>query len=208
MSSQNRRNLIVVFITLLIIFETIAYVATTPRPSEQFLQLYVLGAKHFVADYYPNDNPNIRPHDSVRWYVGVTNFMGTVQLVAIRVRLGNETIPPPDNARALPSPAYLITEFKRFILNNETWEFPFTWQITNASAVGGSIYISRFQINGQTFQLQGSSALGGYNFRLIIELWTWDIESATFQFGWQASNERRVAWLQVWFNMTSIGSLS
>jgi len=208
MSSQNRRNLLVVFITLLVVLEMIAYVGTTPRPREQFFQLYVLGENRLVADYYPNDNPNLRRGDSVRWYVGVTNFMRTVQLVAIRVRLGNQTIRPPDDQQALPSPASLVTEFKRFIINNETWEFPFVWQITSGSAVGESVHISELQINNQTFQLESSSALNGYNFRLIIELWTWDVESAAFHFGWQASNERRVAWLQVWFNVTSTPLLS
>jgi len=202
MSSQNRRTLIAVFIMLLIVFEMFAYVATTPRPQERFFQIYVLGANRKVADYYPNNDTNIRPADPVRWYVGVTNFMGNVQLVAIRVKLGNQTIPPPDDVNASPSPAPLVTEFSRFIQNNETWEFPFVWQIVNAVAVDGSARIIELRINDETFQLQ-SSARGGYNFRLIIELWTWDTESGALQFGWRTANEHRAAWLQVWFNATT-----
>ena len=60
-SSQDRRTLITVFITLLIICEMVAYVANTPRPREQFFQLYVLGARHMAADYYPN-NKTDRAH--------------------------------------------------------------------------------------------------------------------------------------------------
>lgn len=203
MSFQDRRTLLAVFITLLIVCEMLAYVATTPRPQEQFFQLYVLGAKHMAADYYPDNDTNIQLGESVQWYLGVTDFMGNAQFVSVRVKLGNQTIAPPNDLQAVPSPAPLVTDFKRFLQNNETWEFPFVWQIVDAVAVDGSTYILELGINDETFQLQDSSARDGHNFRLIIELWTWDVESAALQFGWTAGVERRVAWLQVWFNMTS-----
>ena len=203
MFSQNRRNLLVVFLTLLIIFETVAYVATTPRPREQFFQLYVLGANRLLSDYYPNDDPNIRVGDLLRWYVGATDFMGSVQLVVIRIKLGNQTIRPPDDIQAQPSPAPLITEFSRFIRDNETWEMPFFWQVVNADARGGSSSILEMRINNETYQIPGLTAVDGHNFRLILELWTWETQSQTLQFGWQSGSERRVAWVQVWFNMPS-----
>jgi hypothetical protein len=204
MFSQNRRNLLVVFFTLLIIFEMFAYVATTPRPREQFFQLYVLGANRLLSDYYPNDDPNIRVGDLVRWYVGATDFMGSVQLVVIRIKLGNQTIRPPDDTQAQPSPAPLITEFSRFIQDNETWEMPFFWQVVNADVRGRSTGILEMQINNETYQIPGLTAVDGYNFRLIVELWTWETESGTLQFGWPSGGEQRVAWVQVWFNMTSL----
>jgi len=203
MSRQNRRDLIVVFIALLFVFEMIAYVATTPRPREQFFQIYVLGANDMAADYYPNNDPNIRLGDSVQWYLGVTDFMGTVQFVAIRVKLGNRIIAPPDDQQALPSPAPLVAEFKRFIQNNETWEIPFVWSISNAVAADGSTRILELQINNETYSVEDSSALNGYNFPLIFELWTWETDLGDLQFVWQTAGEHRVAWLQVWFNMTT-----
>jgi len=203
MSFHDRRTLLAVFITLLIVCEMLAYVATTPRPQEQFFQLYVLGAKHMAADYYPNNDTNIQLGESVQWYLGVTDFMGNVQLVSVRVKLANQTIMPPDDLNAQPSSAPLVTDFKRFLQNNETWEFPLVWQINDAVTVGASTRILELAINNETFQLQDSSARDGYNFRLIFELWTWETDSGTFQFGWVTGGERRVAWLQVWFNMTS-----
>jgi hypothetical protein len=199
---QNRRNLIVIFITTLIIFEMIAYVVTTPRSHEQFFQFYVLGANHLAADYYPQSNSNIRLSEKVEWYIGVTDLMGNVQLVSIRVKLGNETISPPNDTGGLPSPAPLVTEFMRFIQNNETWELPFAWLISNFLSIDGSTRILELQINNQTFPVQGLWARNGYNFRLIFELWTWDVNTAQFQFGWHSATERRVAWLQLWFNAT------
>jgi hypothetical protein len=203
MLTQNRRNLIAIFITLLIIFEMITYVATTPRPQEQFFQFYVLGANHLAADYYPSNDSNIQLAEPLKWYIGVTDLMGNMQLVSIRVKLGNETISPPNDTKALPSPAPLVTEFMRFIQDNETWELPFVWQISNFSSIEGSTHILELQINNQTFPVQDSWTRNGYNFRLIFELWTWNVDTAGLEFGWYAGTEHRVAWLQVWFNATA-----
>jgi hypothetical protein len=201
--SANKRNLLAVFITLLIVFEMIAYVATTPRPQEQFFELYVLGSNRMAADYYPNGDPNIRANEQVAWYLGVTNLMGNVQFVAIRVKLGNRTINAPNDTQVLPSPAPLVTEFARFIQSNETWEFPFIWSISKLTVVNASTCISQLQIGNETYQLPSSTALKGYNFRIIIELWTMQSETGALQFGWNTGGEHRVAWLQVWFNATS-----
>lgn len=190
-------------VTLLIFFEMAAYVATTPRQREEFLQMYVLGANRMATDYYPRNDPDIRLGDSVRWYLGVTNSMGNVQFVVIRIKLGNETVESPDDLKALPSPALLVKEFQRFVVKNETWEFPLFWQIEDAVVIDGSTYIRRLTINDETFLVEGCSAQHGYNFRFIIELWTWSTDSDALQFGWQVGSERRVAWLQVWFNATA-----
>jgi hypothetical protein len=204
MFTQNRRNLLAVFITVLIIFEMLAYVSTTPRPQEQFFQFYILGANRLAADYYPSNDTNIRLGESLTWYIGVTDLMGNMQFVSIRVKLGNETISSPNDTQGLPSPAPLVTEFMRFIQNNETWELPFVWQILNASNAERSVRILALQINNQTILLSEPWARTGYNFRFIFELWVWDTDSANFQFGWFTANEHRVAWLQLWFNATSV----
>jgi hypothetical protein len=195
--------MVVVFVTFLIVFEMVAYVATTPRPGEQFYQLYVLGANHLVADYYPNDDSNITLGTSVSWYLGVTNNVGSVQLVEIRIKLGNQTIQPPDDQTGLPSTAPLIADFHRVLLDNETWEFPFIWQILNATSSGGITRILGLQVNNKTIPVLNSSAQNGYNFRLIIELWTWNVDFSSFQFGWYSGTDHRIAWLQVWFNATA-----
>ncbi len=202
-SSQDRRTLITVFITLLIICEMVAYVANTPRPREQFFQLYVLGARHMAADYYPNNKTDLSLGEPVAWYLGVTDNMGSVQLVSIRVKTGNQTIKPPDDQQAIESPAPAVTEYMRALQDNETWEMPLVWSISDAVSLSSSTRILALQFNNETYQLQDCSASGGHNFRLIFELWTLQADTDTFQFGWIAGGEHRVAWLQVWFNMTT-----
>ena len=205
-SSQNQRKLIVAFIILIILCETIAYVTTIPRPREQFFQLYVLGADHMTSHYYPNNNMNIYVGEPVAWYLGVANSMGTVQLVSIRVKISNETIKLPDDQQE--SPGSVVTDFARFLLNNETYEIPFVWSISNATQSSGTTRILTLQINNQAYEVSGWSARNGYNFRLIFELWTWQTDINAFEYGWNTIDMHHAAWVQLWFNMTSAPYIS
>ena len=202
-SSQDKRILIAVFIVLIIIAEMAAYEATTPRPQERFFQLYVLGSNRLAADYYPQNNPDLHVASLVSWYVGVANSMGNVQLVEIRLKLGNETTIPPNDTTDTPASAPELVAFDRALMDNETWEFPFVWSITNATSTAGATHILTIQINNETYNVSNWSATNGYNFRLILELWVWQTNSNTLAFGWNSNGEHRTAWLQLWFNMTT-----
>ena len=202
-SSPNKRTVIVIFIILIVLAETAAFGATMPRPQDRFFQFYVLGSNRLAADYYPRNNTYLHVGSPVSWYVGVTNSMGNVQLVEIRLKLGNETTTPPNDTSNTPSSAPELMAFDRFLMNNETWEFPFTWSITNATTTSGSTHILRIQINNETYNISNWSANNGYNFRLVLELWVWQTNTDMLTFGWNSSGEHRTAWLQLWFNMTT-----
>lgn len=202
---ENRRTLLVVFTTCLVVFEIFAYVATTPMQGERFFQLYVLGANKLTEDYYPT-NPTLIPGEQINWYVGVSNFMGNVQLVEIRVKLANMTFGSPDDVHSAPSTAPEIGLFDRFINGNETWEFPLVWTITSAVRIQDTIRIDEIRVGNQTGHINVSSR-NGFNFRIILELWTLDGASNEFQYGWTTKSIHRSAWLQVWFNATTSRSL-
>jgi uncharacterized membrane protein len=202
-SPVTRVILIGVFIILIIVCETGAYLATTPRATEHFFQFYLLGRNGNMTDYYPQGDPNLRVGSNVEWTVGVQNYMGSVQLVEIRVKLANETISPPDDVNYAPSSARELMSFNQFLLDNGTWQFPFIWSITNASTISGSTRILTIRINNQTYQTSDWSANNGYNFRLIFELWTWQAESNAFVFDFGSNGGHRTAWLEVWFNATN-----
>ena len=204
---QNRRTLIAIFIILAVLAESLAYVVTTPRPAEQFFQFYVLSSNRTVADYFPKNNSNLLLGSAITWYLGVTNFMGKTQLVEVRVKLGNETTIPPNDTSIAPSPAAASMFFDRFISQNETWNLPFIWSIRNATAIGGYTYILALQINNVTYPVAHWSAANGLNFRLIFELWVWQTDANTFAYGWNGNGERHAAWLQLWFNLTSLDPL-
>ena len=90
-------------------------------------------------------------------------------------------------------------------MDNETWEFPFTWIIEQVVEDGNVTHVTVLVVNvenGVEVRSGQATALNGHNFRFIFELWTFDPVTEDLIFGWRAGGERRVAWLQMWFNAT------
>lgn len=202
------RQLLPVFLALLLLFEIGAFATTITPPSEKYLQLYVLGFGGAANNYYPNGSSSFRVGESISWHLGVVNDMGLVQLVAVRVKLGNQSIETPNDTLATPSPAPLITEFKSFVQDNETWDIPFEWQVTNyTTQSGGQIGTLTLMIDNMTYSIQNppSCLTSSCSFRLIFELWTWNVELSDFQIGWWNGGQQRIAWLQLWFNLAPSG---
>jgi len=199
--SEDKKRAVIIFASAFMIFAMLAYVAVTPLPKEKFFQLYALGDTKKAERYYPNNNTNLSTDTPVKWYLGTNNFMGSIQIAIIRVKLGNQTLVSPNETQATPAPLPILVEFRKVLLNNETWEFPFVWKIANITDVGNLAYLT-LNINGAEKYIEEVGAKDGYNYRLVFELWTLDIESNEIVFGWKASNQRRAAWLQLWFNAT------
>jgi hypothetical protein len=162
----------------------------------------VLGSGGKLEHYYPNDNPNIAVNSTVRWFVGLTNSMGSVQYATIRFKLGNESITPPNETSGTPSPAPLLSQYSRVLLDNETWEFPLNWAITNINNAPNATSLT-LNMNGTMVPVPDTRSLGGKNFRIIIELWVYNPDTDLFEFGWVTGGQRRAAWLEIWFNATS-----
>jgi uncharacterized membrane protein len=200
--SEDLKRAVTIFISTTIVFSMLAYVVVTPRPKEQFFQIYVLGDGGKAERYYPGNDPNIPVGRMVTWHVGATNFMSSVQYVVLRMKLGNSTIKAPDDTNHFPSPAPVLLEFKRVLMNNETWEFPVVWRMREIRVNGTVVTPVVLEVNGVGIRNSDVNALKGYNFRLFFELWTFDPENGAVIFGWKTGAERRVAWLQIWFNAT------
>jgi hypothetical protein len=127
--------------------------------------------------------------------------MGSVQYVIIRFKLGNESIAPPNETSTTPSPAPVIMQYSRVLLDNETWEFPFQWSIIKVNQVQNATSLT-LDVNGTAVDMPTPTSQGGRNFRIIIELWVYNPDMEAFEFGWVTGTERHAAWLQVWFNVT------
>jgi len=199
------RTLIPIFLTFLVAFELLTYATIATRPTQPFFELFVLGSNGTAADYFPNST-NLAVGENVNWTLGVVNQMGSMQLADIRVKLGNETIISPNDTQATPSPAPLVTEFKHFILANETWTLPFSWHVSNYTSSDGRVMITKLSINNVTYPLQDAPTCQtgvseSCSFKLIFELWTWNTDDADFQFGWWNGQRQIVAWLQIWFGL-------
>jgi len=197
-------RLVSIFISALMIFSTIAYLWMTPRPKEQFFQFYILGKEKMISDYYPGETGEIPLSTPVKWYLGVTNFMGSIQYILVKVKLGNAHTIPPNETTGTPADAPVIYEFRSFLSDNETWEFPFFWEISDYRVEDNNVYIS-LVINNKSVGFAEIGAEEGRNFRMIFELWIYNQENGDFSFGWYAGGEKRICWLQMWFNATIPG---
>ena len=178
----------------------------TPRPSDQFMQFYVVGPNQSLADYFPGNNPNIRIGESISWYLSVTNNMDSVQPVSIRLKISNQTILPPNDTLALPSPVTVVTDFTLPTEQRDLDDI-FCLECYERDDRGRSTHIFTLKVNNESSPISTWSARGGYNFRLIFELWVWEPNNG-FQFGWYTNRGQHTAWLQVWFNMTKPGPVS
>lgn len=200
------RNLLAVFLILLVLFETAAYFSTITRPSEKFFQLYVLGSDGTAGNYYPNNSSSLQIGENIGWHIGVVNDMGTAQFVSIRVKLSNQTMNSPNDTLAISASAPIIAEFNHFLGNNETWQIPFEWQIANYTlSTNEHVIIQELTIDNATYALVNAPtciSLNSCNFRLIFELWTWNVTIAGFQFGWWNNGQEQAAWLQLWFSIS------
>ena len=199
------RNLVPVFLTFLIAFELLTYASITTRPTQPLFQLFVLGSNGTATDYYPNST-YLSVGQNLKWALGVTNQMGSMQLVDVRIKLGNATVNSPNDTLATPSPAPLVTELKHFMLANETWMILFSWHVDNYTFSDGRVLVTKISINNVTYTLQDppacqSDTLEACSFRLIFELWTWNTDTADFQIGWWNGERQIIAWLQIWFGL-------
>ena len=194
---------VMVFVAVTLISAGIAYVLVTPPPRESFFRLYVLGEREMFDHYFPNDNATISPGVPLRWYLGVTNLMGSVQYVAVKVKLGNATTQSPRGADCTQAPVPVLVEFHKVLLDNETWEIPLMWRVTETRLDEDAVRLA-LDINGVEVEPMVHAVIGN-DFRMMFELWTLTPGSSDMSFGWtdRSSGERRAAWIQVWFNVTT-----
>jgi hypothetical protein len=174
--------------------------AYLPRRGEPFMALAVLGEEGMAEHYYPGDDPDIDVGEKVSWTIYLYNHMGEAQYVAIRVKLLNSTMSAPNSSSCSPSPAAIVYEIRRVLLDNETWLYPFSWSIEDLS-VGELRQIERLSVNDDLIRTN-VFAEEGYNFRFVLELWVYEGDLEDFRFGWSSGDESHCAWNQIWFNST------
>ena len=173
-----------------------------PGREESFFALAVLGEDGNTDSYYPNDDPLIKVREEVHWIIYLNNHIGEVQYVAVRMKLLNSTMLAPNATSFNPSPAPVIFESRRFLMDDETWFFPFSWSILSAEQAGEYLYITSVLMNGEIVDAH-VVALHGFNYRLVLELWVYDEELRDFRFSGNFNDEVVCVWNQLWFNVTS-----
>jgi hypothetical protein len=197
-------HLVFILITLMLVGAACTPLITSYlfRTGEPFLALALLGEEGMAEHYYPQNDPNIAVGDVVQWTLYLYNHVGEAQYVAVRVKLLNASMLAPNATSCTPSPALVVYEARRVVVDNETWLYPVSWSIGRVEQDGAFTKITRLRVNEGDFETD-VIAIGGYNYRLIFELLVFDEDLKALQFGWSSGDELYCAWNQVWFNATS-----
>jgi hypothetical protein len=202
-SAQDFRYLLAFAVVATILSSGVAYSVLNPPPSEQFFAMYILGSNGLAEHYYPNDNPNLTVGQPVNWTICVYNHMGSLQYVVVSVKLLNSTLRSPDELSGTPSSVVPVAQFVRVLVNNETWTMPFVWKLLGTRSSVGRILITGISINQVTFTGDLVEAVSGINYRLVFELWFYDMATNGLVFSWGTQSGQRSVWTQIWFNVTT-----
>jgi hypothetical protein len=202
-SAQDFRYLLAFIVVATIVASGVAYGVLNPPPAEQFYAMYILGSNGLAENYYPNNNPNLTVGEPVNWTMGIYNHMGSLQYVVVRVKLLNSTLQSPNELSGTPSSVAPLLEFARVLVNNETWSIPFVWKLLGVSSSAGEVLITGISINQVVLRGNLGKAVSGINYRLVFELWFYDIATNDLVFSWHTQSTQHSVWTQIWFNVTT-----
>jgi len=192
-----KTEFIAMYLIFLVSSSVVAWIIINPPQFEQFATVSVLGEDMRATNYFPGNSSKIQSQTLFRWNIQAYNHMGATQLFLLNVKLANETTTGPVYKSNLPSAGVSLSNFTRAVVNNETWTQPLNWSIVSTQ---GNTTIHQMQVNGYTKDLSLTSSLGR-NFRIVIELWSYDLESDGFIFTFIASARLSSVWNQIWFDL-------
>ncbi len=195
------REFVATYLVFLVLAVAVAWVAENPPQVDQFSSISVLGPAATPTEYFPGNDANVTRNEIVQWNVQVYNHMGSTQLFLVRIKLGNfTTLYGPNATSNIPSQGPILLDTYRAVLNNQTLTLPFQWSIDNDTSTGGTTTIQTMTVNDTALSGVDVSAQGGANFRIVIELWTYDLQTHDFVFSFTSNGSLDSVFDQVWFN--------
>ncbi len=191
--------LLLLFGSFSLVYSSVAYYSLSRPPFQEFMAWGVFSPSGTLSTYFSGASANVAVGQTQNWHFAITNQMGSIQYVQVVYRLANSTSADP-NATVPGSAVPQLGNRSIFIPNAQTAFVNFTWSIFSRSppSPGGMVFIT-MSINGQQVS-PPLGAVGGERFRFFFELWTYDVPSNSFQYGYQAQSSRVGVPLQVWFN--------
>ena len=149
---------------------------------EQFSELYLLDHRHMAEDY-PFE---VKEGTEYLVYVSVGNHLASSAYYVVQVKLGNQSDLLPDSTSSTPSPLQNLYEYRFFVADNETWEAPLAFSVSEASFRGDLSVINKVTINNVGFsvnkQSKWNTESSGFYYRLFVELWIFNPQSGSVQF--------------------------
>lgn len=199
---QNRLALLIVLmISFTAISTSITFYVLSPKPSQDYMALAIYSQSGLQGYIIPRTNSTIGPQQRLNWTLAVTNRMGLSQFVRIIARISNSTQASPNSTSS--SAGSEITDMNHFVGDGETEYINFTWTLRNVTQVGNApspMYFLNLTINGEAAISPAVGAHSGQGFRWIFELWTYDLSSGNFEYGYGPQSSATGTWVQIWFN--------
>ncbi len=203
LNSILNRELATLFLIFVVLASLTAWVVANPPVNEDFASISVLGSRMNAAFYFPNNDTKVVINEPIQWYVQVYNHERDIQLFSVYVILANLTTTSPNATSHTPSGGTMLAQYYRAMQNGQTWTIPLSWSITNetfATVPVTKTTIQRLAVNGQAVNDAGISAITGANFRIVVELWSYSVQSHSYIFSFIANGALDSVFNQVWFN--------
>jgi hypothetical protein len=191
--------MLLLFASFTLTYSSIAYYSLSRPPAQEFMAWGVFSPNGTLSNYFSGGGANVTVGNTLNWHFAITNQMGSIQYAQIVYRLGNITSANP-SATAPGNSVPQLGNKSIFIQSTQIALVNFAWSVASKKAQGGMVFIT-MTINGQ--QVSPSiGAVSGQKFRFFFELWTYDVASNSFQYGYKGQNSRVGVPLQVWFNVS------
>ncbi len=194
------REFLTLFLAFLVLTSLVAWVMANPPSNEDFASVSVLGPRINATSYFPNNIMTVFLNEQIQWNIQTYNHMGNTQLFALYIKLANTTITSPNATSNTPSRGFLLFQSYRALLNNETWNLPLSWSITSETSALGTTRIQSMLVNNSPVNGTDVSAISGRNFRIVIELWSYNVQTHSFLFSFMTRTGLNSAFNQIWFN--------
>jgi len=197
-------KLIFIGITILLclpIFAPYIYDILPEQEHEKFISLGILGEEGLADNYFPSEEPIIFENVLNSWQLYVSNHMGGITQILIKVKLLEAQIDPPNISTCMPSPGFEVFEIRRLIGLNQTLKIPFEWMVTNYTDSFNRTNIYQIQINDSIRELNFFNN-NDEMIRIVFEVWVFDVDENMFQFHWMDFGELRCVWTQIQFRIT------
>lgn len=171
-------------LTFVFILGTFLYIYYSPRQKAKFLELSVLEDGK-VTDSHREFGID----DGINFTLCINNQFGREIQTIIKFLIGNETTETP------PLHISSVKVFEGVIQNEEQREIPFTLKIEEIAVEDRYVTISEISINGERYETEDVRSVNGANFRLIVTLYEYNVNTGSF-------DNLNQLWNQIWFNLT------
>ena len=169
-----------------------------PDGSEEFSEIWLLGPTRKAEGY----TFNVQINESNLIYVGVGNRLGSSAYYRVYMKLRNQTHPLPTASNSSPSMLPPLYEFDMFIRDDEVWEKPLDFIVSEALITNDTMLLKSLQANRFVFQVEGFSLWDkerlGFYYQLFFELWLYNMTSSNFQY--------HNCFVGLWLNVTNQGT--